>query len=272
MSYQKLYWPKGAEKYLRDNYCRFTTKELAGQFGITYNQVKRKVMEMGLRKIADETKWSKGAITYLVNNYKNTRTDILAEAFKITIWQVYRKAHQLGLIKSEAFNGSVQNGRLNNLTESGKRYRFPKGHIPANKGKKMTPELYERARQTMFKPGQVPQNTLIDGMIVTRHNHKERDSKPYKWIRISKMNWEMLHVYNWKQVNGPVPKGMIIVFKNGDTLNCEVDNLELITRRENMHRNTIHRYPNEIKQVIRTLEKLNKTIRNHEQQQSAGTA
>lgn len=268
----KLIWTKGAENYLRKNYCRFTTKELAVQFEISYNQVKVKASEMRLRKIADKTIWSKGAITYLVNNYKDTRTDILAAAFKITIWQVYRKAAQLGLIKSEAFNGSVQSGRLLKLTESGKRYRYPKGHIPANKGKKMPDEVYERAKQTMFKPGHLPKNTLSDGIIVTRHNHKERDSKPYKWIRISKAKWEMLHVFNWKQVNGPVPKGMIIVFKNGDTLNCEIENLELITRRENMQRNTIHRYPTEIKQVIRTLGKLNKTIRKHEQQQSTGIA
>ena len=38
--------------------------------------------------------------------------------------------------------------------------QFPKGHIPANKGKKgyMSPEQYEKCKATMFKKGTIPAN------------------------------------------------------------------------------------------------------------------
>lgn len=42
----------------------------------------------------------------------------------------------------------------------------------------------------------------------------------------------MLHVVVWEEANGPVPKGMIVVFKDGDTMNVTLENLEIITRQE----------------------------------------
>ena len=44
-------------------------------------------------------------------------------------------------------------------------------------------------------------------------------------------------------------------------MNCEVSNLELITRAENMSKNTINRYPEHIKENIRLISKINKTIK-----------
>jgi hypothetical protein len=132
--------------------------------------------------------------------------------------------------------------------------RLKPGNVPLNKGKRieefMSPEGIERSKQTRFKKGQVPINTLHDGAIRLRHNHKDRNSRPYYWIRVAMGKWEMLHVHNWVKKNGPVPEDYIIVFKDKNTLNCDVENLEMITREENMLRNTIHNYPEDLKDVI----------------------
>ncbi len=45
-----------------------------------------------------------------------------------------------------------------NLQNNGRRYRFSKGNIPANKGKKMPANVYEKARKTMFRKGNIPAN------------------------------------------------------------------------------------------------------------------
>lgn len=82
----------------------------------------------------------------------------------------------------------------------------------------------------MFKKGRLPHNTKEDGRIVVRHNHRDRKERPYKFIRISKANWKMLHVHIWEKHYGAVPEGCIITFKDGDTMNCELDNLQCITR------------------------------------------
>ena len=40
----------------------------------------------------------------------------------------------------------------------------------------------------------------------------------------------------WQDINGEIPEGMIVVFKD-DKLNCDISNLEMITREENLIRN-----------------------------------
>jgi hypothetical protein len=134
------------------------------------------------------------------------------------------------------------------------------GTIPPNKGKKMPPDLYEKVKHTFFKKGDIPGNTKYDGAIVIRHNHKNRNSPPYKWIRIAKGNWVMLHKNIWENANGKVPDGHIVVFKDGNTMNCVIENLELITLEENMLRNTIHNYPEDIVKTLYVKGQLTKTI------------
>ena len=60
---------------------------------------------------------------------------------------------------------------------------------------------------------------------------------PYKWIRLSKSKWIELHRYNWEKKYGKAPKGYCIWFKDGNSLNPIISNLELITRAENIKRN-----------------------------------
>lgn len=140
-----------------------------------------------------------------------------------------------------------------------KQSQFKKGHKPKNFGQKMSKEVYKKCRKTMFKKGNKPYNTKYDGCIQIR---RDKTKRLYKYIRLSEGKWQMLNVYNWEKVNGKVPEGYIVVFKNNDTMNCDISNLELITREENMKRNTIHNYPIEIVKTIRTISKLNKLIKN----------
>lgn len=100
----------------------------------------------------------------------------------------------------------------------------------------------------MFKKGGLPHNTKHNGAIVIRTDTKTR--RKYKWIRISKGKWEMLHVRIWKKAGRKIPEGTIIVFKDKDPMNCVLKNLERITLAENMQRNTLHNYPKPIAQVI----------------------
>jgi hypothetical protein len=43
------------------------------------------------------------------------------------------------------------------------------------------------------------------------------------------------HHYVWEQANGPVPKGYMLIFKDGDRTNCELENLALVSRAENVY-------------------------------------
>jgi hypothetical protein len=117
------------------------------------------------------------------------------------------------------------------------------GTVPPNKGKKqseyMTPEAIERTAKTRFKKGDIPHSSYNEiGKITIRQDHKNRAGKSYKHICIDLGNWKPLHSFTWESVNGKLPKGHCLWFIDGDTMNCELSNLELITRAENMLRNS----------------------------------
>lgn len=142
---------------------------------------------------------------------------------------------------------------------------YKKGHIPSNTGKKqiefLSPEAIERTKRTRFHKGNLPKNTYNENnIIVTRKNAKGTE---YYFIKLGHGKWLHLHVHLWKMSFGDIPKGNIIRFKDSNPMNCTIDNLEMITRAEQMLLNTIHNYPEEIKASIRLISKLNKTIRNH---------
>lgn len=45
--------------------------------------------------------------------------------------------------------------------------------------------------------------------------------------------WEFLHRAIWEEHNGPIPDGMYVIFKDNNKLNCDIDNLMLISKAEN---------------------------------------
>lgn len=63
-------------------------------------------------------------------------------------------------------------------------------------------------------------------------------------------DWVAVHVLNWETENGPIPPGHLLAFRDGDRMNIEPENLELISRGDLLKRNSVHRYPPELRQVI----------------------
>jgi len=107
--------------------------------------------------------------------------------------------------------------------------QFAKGNqVVWNKGMKgihISPD-------TEFKKGNEPHNTKYDGCISVRF-HK-RDNRQQKYIRISKGKWQLLNRYVWEKHNGKLDKDMVVRHIDGDTMNCDISNLKLVTMRENL--------------------------------------
>lgn len=201
----------------------------------------------------DRSVWTADKIKYLSDNYADMSTDDIAKHLKITRSQVYNKAHHMNLHKSEEYIKEILTKEAARLPEAGKAYRFTKGLIPFNKGQKMSAELYEKCKPTMFKPGQKPHNTKYDG-------HERMTKDGYIEVRIRQGKYKLKHRHVWEQTNGSIPRDSIIVFKDGNKLNCTIDNLEMITKAENMMRNTMRRFPVELQQSIKLIHKLKKQI------------
>lgn len=81
--------------------------------------------------------------------------------------------------------------------------------------------------------------------------------------------WRFVHVMLWEEANGPVPAGHTIAFRNGDKTDIRLENLECISRRELMRRNTVHNYPPELVQVMRLKGAITKRIATRQKKEQA---
>ena len=198
---------------------------------------------------------------YLKKNYANMRTEDISTHLNMTNRKVYQKAFDLGLKKSAEFFKSDSSGRLNALMVKGYNYRFKKGQTPVNKGQKMPDEVYAICKKTMFKKGNVPANHKPVGSTrITVDGYTEvKTAEPRFWEQDHRLAWE----FNF----GPIPPKHKIVFIDGNTQNLHINNLAMKTYAEALEGNTIYRYPQELRILMRMHGKLKRQIsktKNHE--------
>lgn len=217
-------------------------------------------------------RWNADSDALLRELYPDFPSQMLADQFGCTLTSLYQHAHKLGLKKSEAYLASPYAQRLRRGYEVGKAYRYPKGHVPANKGTRRPGYAPGQMAHTQFKKGRpareaanyVPIGTeKVDPKrkVLMRKTTDDPSIFPVK-------RWRPVHVLVWEAWHGQVPNGHIVVFKAGQksfvAAEITVERLELVTLADNMRRNTIHRYPTEVKKAIRLVGKLNRTIRKAE--------
>lgn len=186
----------------------------------------------------------------LRQHYAGTPTAALAQALGRTAGQVYQAADRYGLKKSAASLESDAACRLRRGDNVGADHRFTKGQAAWNKGVKGSTG---GANSSSFKAGNKPKTWVPVG--ATRVD--ERDGYVVRKVSDTgsrKADWRPLHVLAWEAANGPVPAGSIVVFKPGrkttDVDAVTTDAIECITRRENMLRNTYHRYGPEVAKLV----------------------
>lgn len=203
--------------------------------------------------------WTDEEMEQLKQLYPTTLGEELAKKFNCSIKSVYNQAVKLGLKKDMAFVSEIARQRSLVLNHGGRKYQFKKGHTPYNKGLKqmqyMSSDSIERTKATRFKTGNVSLNYRPVG--------SERVNKDgYLEVKVADPNkWELKHRYVWKKENGPISKGSNIQFKDGNRQNVSLDNLYIISRKEQINRNSIVRYPNEVRTAIKRISKINKLIK-----------
>lgn len=126
---------------------------------------------------------------------------------------------------TEKFDWEITLGQVkayigNHHLSTGRTGRFQKGQEPPNKGKKGV--CAAGCKKTWFKKGHIPANYRPVG--------SERiNVDGYIEIKVADPNkWRLKHRVVWESVNGEIPKGCIIIFRDNDKTNTDIDNLLLV--------------------------------------------
>lgn len=217
---------------------------------------------MARRKKASRTPWSTADIRELKRRYPDERAADIADDLGRPLESIYTKASALGLKKSDEFYASDQSGRTNG--SHGGSTRFKKGLTPWNKGTNFT--AGGRSAETRFTKGTRPHTWVPIGTeVVTDDGYIKRKIRDDAPPGMSRNNWKFLHIIAWEEANGPIPKGYMLRFRNDNRQDVRIENLELLSRKENARRNTIHRYPQEIVDVIRLKGRVTRQINKRSQ-------
>ena len=108
--------------------------------------------------------------------------------------------------------------------------RFKHGQTPYNKGKKLPEEVRQKIAPSQFKPGHKLNKNYPIGTV--------HEWGGYQYIKIAEPKvWKLYHHYVWEQVHGAIPKRHVLVFRDGDTQNVQIQNLILLTRQQHAQRN-----------------------------------
>ena len=119
-------------------------------------------------------KWTQEEIDILFRLYPNHYAREIAGILGRGVSSIHCKAQALGI---ESSREKIQRaGYEASKSPSSIASRFPKGHTPVNKGKRVSPETYAKCQPTMFKKGQTPVNhrnvgserVNVDGYIEIR--------------------------------------------------------------------------------------------------------
>lgn len=201
--------------------------------------------------------YSDEEIVTVLSRYKTVPTAELAREIASSVARLNRIAARHGVRKDRAVIAAMSRERSSRPDHPMHRHQFPKGHVPANKGKKSPGWAPGRMSETQFKKGAISSNTMPIG--ATRWIGSGTGSKSrYLYRKVSEVphvpptvNWKAEHILRWEKYRGPVPAGHTIVFKDGNPSHIRMPNLECISRADLMRRNTVHNLPEPLKEVIR---------------------
>ena len=80
-------------------------------------------------------------------------------------------------------------------------------------------------------------------------------------VKVSDSNWRPRAWLTWEKHQGKIPRGKIVWHKDGNPQNDDIENLELITRKEAMTRNSMQRFPPEIREVMHLKAEITKHLK-----------
>jgi hypothetical protein len=238
IAHNKIVFSDEEKKFLIDNYKSMSNKELASALNKNITRTRIELYSLGLKRMELEY-WTDEQVKYLKDNFETKGDTEIAKYFN---------AH---FFKSK--------GWTKKHIEKKRRY------LKLKRSK----EIMHQIKQRNIAAGDF--KDCSNKMWITRGVAEEGTIKVWKLkdklfqVIKTQKGFEPLNRFIWQMNHGNIPEGNNIVFKDGNPMNCTIENLEMLTNAENASRNSKNRiiYPENIKEIQRLINKLNKKIQEH---------
>lgn len=239
VAWNRIKWTDENIEFIKSNFHSKSNKELAEHLGYKLNSVRKKCYELGLYKMTLEY-WTDEQIQFLKENYKKFGDSDLAKIFNEKWFK------QKGWTKKHI----EKKRKYLKLKRSDKQLlQIHKNLVKSGWGKLCNKRRWETTGSNKL------------GTIVL-WNQK-------KYIKTSS-GYVPLWVFNYKVFIGQIPKGMMVIHKDRNKLNCNPENLFLLSREDNARRNrwnSYGKYPEDVKIQLRKIRKLKQIIKKKSNEQ-----
>ena len=204
--------------------------------------------------------WTTSEDDLLRSRYADEPTESIAAALNRTLSAIYSRVSALGIAKSETFLARMRSDHRQLLGVVGEATRFSAGQTPWNLGIRHT--VGGRSAETRFKPGQKPHSWRPIGYErMTWDGYLERKVTD---TGVKRIDYRLVHHLVWLAAGREIPPGHVLTFRDGDKRNFDLDNLELLPRKQLMQRNSYHNYGQEVANLIQLRGAINRQINRKE--------
>jgi len=243
-------WTEQELEFIRDNYFKLSWYQLYKAVNkikqdVTLQALRHQCIRMKLKKMI-QIRWCKEDIQFLIDNYKTMGNIEIAEILteKKRSWRmiegkkVVRKfvpkniEKKMILLGLERKKEDLKHIILHNR-EIGKGYCWTKEN-----------NAYTLGIKTLF-----PEGTIRVWGKTDR----------YKYIKING-RYTQYSRYQYKKYSGTIPDGYNVWFRDGNTLNCEPENLYLVSNKDQTLERKLRKYPEELHEVLRLNSKLSREL------------
>jgi hypothetical protein len=261
---KRHYWSAEDDALMRAHYADTPNKELAASIGVTRLAVCQRARTLGLHKPPGWTDENTDTFRRL---YPILSAAEICEAMGISMNAVHYRAQHLGLHKTREWVAERARQNIAHPDHPARQSRFAPGLVPWNKGQPHPSR--GRSAETQFKPGKRQGRAA---QLWQPIGHTRRTDEGYLQRKVSDTgrtprDYVSLHHLVWRMHGGTIPKGHVVIFRDRNPENLDINNLELISRAELIRRNSVHRYPENLKAAIRAksslVRKLNQLEKEH---------
>lgn len=263
-------WSAASEQRLRELYATTPLDRLSFLLKRTPQAVRSRAKVLRITR-GTRRPWTDAEDEQLRKRYAKELAETIALDIGHTRSSVCQRARALGLKKPAAWVASTTRNRWSEGRHEGsRRGHFQKGQSAHNKGIRRPGWAPGRMAVTQFKKGEMHGAAQHNYVPIGTEKVEPKRNVLLRKITddpamVPAQRWRAVHVLVWEAVHGPVPEGSIVVFRPGlKTFKAEeitIDRLDLVTRAENMQRNTLHRFPRELRDAMRLVGRVKRQAR-----------